>query len=180
MAKQVKDVYAGALFSLAQEEDRIDGFLEESSVLLKALEENPELILVMTHPQVSEEEKKSALENIFKNRISDELFSLLDMLREKGHFEALSEVLLEFTARVKEYRHIGVVHVSVPMELSEAQKKELEKKLIDTTDYVSLEMHYQTDPSLIGGMVIRIGDRVVDSSIRTRLESMAQMLSTGR
>ena len=47
---------------------------------------------------------------------------------------------------------------------------------METTSYQSFEMHYETDPSLIGGMVIRIGDRVVDSSIKTRLENLSRQL----
>ena len=57
-----------------------------------------------------------------------------------------------------------------------AQKEKIQEKLLATTDYVSMQMHYETDPALIGGLVIRIGDRVVDSSIRTRLEDMKRNL----
>ena len=104
----------------------------------------------------------------------------MDMLREKGHFADLKDVLVQFTDRVKEYRHIGVVYVSTPMELPVSQKQAVEKKILDTTDFVSLEMHFRIEPELIGGMVIRIGDRVVDSSVRSRLDSLVHTLSAGR
>ena len=58
----------------------------------------------------------------------------------------------------------------------EIQKEAVKKKLLDTTDYVSMEMNYGIDESLIGGMVIRIGDRVVDSSIKTKLEGLKREL----
>lgn len=63
------------------------------------------------------------------------------------------------------------------MELSEAQKEAVEKRLLETTKYVKFEMHYAVDSALIGGMVIRIGDRVVDSSVRTKLNDLARELS---
>ena len=63
------------------------------------------------------------------------------------------------------------------VELSEDQKNRLQEKLLAVTDYVMLETDYQVEPALIGGMVIRIGDRVVDSSIRTRLYEMKKELS---
>ena len=63
------------------------------------------------------------------------------------------------------------------MELSENQKKAVLQRLLDTTDYVSFEMHYQVEPALIGGMVIRIRDRVVDSSIRTKLQKLSSELT---
>ena len=62
------------------------------------------------------------------------------------------------------------------MELSGAQKAAVEKRLLETTKYVKFEMHYDVDAELIGGMVIRVGDRVVDSSIRTKLEDMKKQL----
>jgi F-type H+-transporting ATPase subunit delta len=180
MAKQVEDVYGNALFELAVEEKREDEFLEEAKVILTAFEENPELIAMMTHPQIGEEEKLSVLETIFKGRISDEIYGLIVMIAEKGHFADAPRVFSHFIDRIKEYRNIGVAYVQTAMELDASHKKAVEEKLLETTDYVSLEIHYSVDSSLIGGMTIRIGDRVVDSSIRTKLERLSQQLTSGR
>lgn len=70
-----------------------------------------------------------------------------------------------------------MAHVTSAVELKEEQKAQLVKKLLDTTGYVDVEMDYQVDPALIGGMVIRIKDRVVDSSIRTQLHELRRDLS---
>lgn len=180
MAKQVKDVYGNALFEVAEEENRIDDYLAEAECIMTALEENPELVRMMTHPEISEEEKDGVLKTIFKGRVSDEIYGLLEMLLEKGHFANVEDVFAEFIDRVKAYRKIGVVFVSTPMELPERQKKEVEERLLSTTDFVSLEMHFGIEPGLIGGMVIRIGDRVVDSSVRTKLEKLSHELAAGR
>ena len=56
------------------------------------------------------------------------------------------------------------------------QKEQIVSKLLATTGYQQMEMHYQEDKDLIGGMVIRIGDRIVDSSIRTKLEELQKQL----
>lgn len=66
--------------------------------------------------------------------------------------------------------------MTTPMELSEIRKADIQGRLLETTPYLTMEMHYTVDPSLIGGMVIRIKDRVVDSSIRTRLAEMKKEL----
>ena len=60
--------------------------------------------------------------------------------------------------------------------LTDVQKSAVEKRLLDTTRYESFEMNYSVDESLIGGMVIRIGDRVVDSSIKTKLYELSKNL----
>ena len=60
--------------------------------------------------------------------------------------------------------------------LTEAQKQAVKNKLLTTTSYQTFDVYYHVDPTLIGGMVIRVGDRVVDSSIRTKLEDMKKQL----
>ena len=70
-----------------------------------------------------------------------------------------------------------LLRTNLDFALSDEQKTALEKRLLDTTGYVQFEMHYDVDASLLGGMVIRIGDRVVDSSIKTRLYGLKKELS---
>ena len=77
---------------------------------------------------------------------------------------------------VKESKKIGIAYVATPTDLTDAQKDRIRQKLLDSTDYVEMEMNYETDPSLIGGMRIRIGDRIVDSSISTKLNELAKSL----
>lgn len=69
-----------------------------------------------------------------------------------------------------------MVSVATPMALSDRQREQLENRLLEVSGYESLEMQYQLDESLLGGMVIRIGDRVLDNSIRSKLEAMSRQL----
>ena len=82
-----------------------------------------------------------------------------------------------FRSAVKDYLRIGIVNVTTPMELSDKQKADVEKRILDTTSFKKLEMNYSIDKSLIGGMVIRIGDRVVDTSIKTKLAELTKELN---
>lgn len=177
MAKLVEDVYGNALFELAVETGRVDEFYEEANSLIEILSSNPELTAMCTHPQIVKEEKLNTLDNCFKGRIADETLGLMRMVVEKNHFANMEDIFRYFADRVKAYKNIGVAYVSTPAELSAAQKKAVEDRLLSTTDYVSFEKHYDVEPELIGGMVIRIGDRVVDSSIRTKLERLSGELS---
>ena len=81
-----------------------------------------------------------------------------------------------FIDLVKEEKKIGRAFVATAVELSADQKAKVEQKLLDTTKYETFEMNYSVDTSLIGGMVIRIGDRVVDSSIKTKLFELTREL----
>jgi F-type H+-transporting ATPase subunit delta len=177
MAKLVSKTYGDALFELAVESGQLDSFLEEAKGVRDILATNTELNRLMNHPKIVKEDKIATLEGIFKGRIRDELVGLLRMLVEKDHYNETTAVLDYFIEQAKEYKHIGTAYVTTVMPLGEIQKSDLTKKLLETTDYVEFEMHYEVDPSLIGGMVIRIKDRVVDSSIKSKLASLSLELS---
>lgn len=177
MAKRVESVYGDALFELAQEQNRLDDYLEESQIVLAALEENPDLSRMMAHPNITMEDKLQTVEDVFKGRITDELVGLMRMIVEKGHFAKMPEVLRYFIGLAYEEKGIGIVTVTTPIELTDVQKTHVEERLLATTSYASLRMNYEIDASLIGGMVIRIKDRVVDSSVRSKLNELAAQLS---
>ena len=99
------------------------------------------------------------------------------MIVEKDHYNEIESVFTYFMEQVKEYKNIGTAYVTSAMELSDAQKAAVEKRLLETTKYVKFEMNYDVDAALIGGMVIRIKDRVVDSSIQTKLYDLTRELS---
>lgn len=177
MAKLASKTYGDALFELAVEENRVDSLYEELNDLEKILEDNADFSKLMNHPKITREEKEELIRDTFKGRVSDELSGFLELIVKNGRYGELGGVIDHFRAAVKEYKKIGVAHVATPMPLSDRQKEEIEKKLLETTDYQTMEMDYDIDPSLIGGMTIRIKDRVIDSSIRTRLDELRKDLS---
>lgn len=176
MAKLISKTYGDALFNLAVEESKVDSLLEEIEQLQKILRENQDFDKLMEHPKINKEEKLSVAETVFKGRISDELLGFLTIIISKDRYQDMDEILSYFIGEVKKYKGIGIATVTTAVPLKDEQCKKIEQKLLDTTQYKSMEMHYQTDASLIGGMVIRIGDRVVDSSISTKLNELQREL----
>lgn len=176
MAKLVSKIYGDALFERVVEDGMVDAMYEEVSCVRQAVLENEELLKLLNHPKIDNDEKVSIIEKIFRGRISDDLCGFLVIMVQKGRYNDLIPAFDYFIARVKEYQKIGVVYVSSAVELTKDQKERLEKRLKETTRYESFEMHYKVVESLIGGMKIRIGDRVVDSSIQTKLEHMSRSL----
>ncbi len=176
MAKLVSKVYGDALLQAARDRDCLDGLYEEVQALDAVLRENGELLRLLNHPQVVKEEKLQIIENVFHGRVSDEMMGFLNAVVEKDRQNDIFDIFQYFIGQVKEQKRIGTACVTTAVELSEAQKKQVKAKLLETTSYVEFEMNYAVDPSLIGGMVIRIGDRVVDSSIRTRLQNLKRQL----
>lgn len=176
MAKLAAKTYGDSLFELALEEEKVELFLEEAGFVLQVLTENEDLVKLMTHPKISKEEKEKVVENIFKSNISDEMTGFLVIVIKKGRFKEMKAIISYFIARVKEYKKIGVAFVTTAVELRQEQKEALVKRLLETTEYETMEMNYSVDPSLLGGMTVRIGDRVVDSSIKHKLNDLTRDL----
>ena len=176
MAKLVSNTYGEALFELAVEEGKEDVFLDEIVVIRQAIRENPDFSRLMEHPQILKEQKLEVLENVFNGRISDELMGFLSLIVTKDRYDDIDSILEYYVNGIKALKGVGVASVKSAAELSDNLKKEIEKKLLETTSYKSMEIDYSVDPELIGGIVIRIGDRVVDNSVQTKLNKLQHEL----
>lgn len=178
MAKLVSKTYGEALYEVAMESgaDRAVSLMEEIRCVEKILTENPQFDELMKHPGVPKQDKLQVVESVFKGRVSDELAGLLEVVVSKERYGELHEVFAYFTERVKELRKIGTAYVTTAVELTDTQKEAVEKRLLETSGYEKMELNYEVDASIIGGMVIRINDRVVDSSVRTKLNGLTKQL----
>ena len=176
MAKLVSATYGEALFELAVEEGKEEEFLNEIIQLRTLLSENPDFGKLMNHPKILKENKLEVLREVFEGRISKELLGFLHLIVSKDRYDEIDHILDYFIEEVKKLKGIGIAYVTTAIDLSEAKKKEVEDKLIATTSFKEMEMHYQVDEDLIGGMVIRIGDRVVDSSVKNKLFELQRKL----
>ena len=177
MAKLVSKTYGDALFELALEEEKIDVFQDEILFANDVFNENKELQTLMNHPKVNKEEKKEVIKNIFTGKVSDDTVGFLLIIVEKGRFGEIDAIFDYFLEKVREYKNIGRAFIQTAVELNDSQKENVKNRLLETTRYEKMEIEYFVEPALIGGMIIRIGDRVVDSSIQTKLYEMKKDLS---
>ncbi|MGN0317201.1 MAG: ATP synthase F1 subunit delta [Lachnospira sp.] len=176
MAKLVETTYGDALFELAVQDNKVDALYEEAENVINIFKENAELGKLLDHPKVEKEEKKQVVTNIFEKFVSADMTGLLTVMVAKDRHKEIVSTLEYFLDRVLEYKKIGVAYVSTAKELTDSQKKATYERLLETTQYEDFKMNYSVDESLIGGMVVRIGDRVVDSSIKTKIEDMTRDL----
>lgn len=180
MAKLVSKVYGDALFEAALEDNELDTVWDEVKEITAILQENEAFIDIMNHPEMTREKELAMIDEVFGGKVSDTMMGFLQVLVKKGRFSEIVSVLEYFDKRAKEYKKIGVVYVTTPTELSDAWKQKIEARLSETSHYETLEMNYQVDESLLGGIRIRIDDRVVDNTIQTKLEEMTRRLSKVR
>lgn len=177
MAKLVSKVYGDAYVSVVSEKNNLIDALEEIKSVKNILLENVEIIKLLDSPKMDDEEKIDFIKGIFENHISvDSMGFLLTIIEKKRQAELLP--ILDYVIDcVKELLLIGKATVTTALPLDDSKKERIVDELLKSSHYKSLEAEYVVDESIIGGIVIRIGDRVVDSSVKTRIDKMRKMLS---
>jgi F-type H+-transporting ATPase subunit delta len=165
--------YAGALFEAARERDELEEVYSDLDEFIAALRESEELRLFYYGGQIPELQKRRALDGLTEGmRISTTNF--LKVLVDNGREEILEEVLGRYEQLVEE--HLGRVEVGVTtaVELSEEQLGRIKERLGGVLEGREVILENDVDPELIGGAVFRFGGRMMDGSIRGRLESLRE------
>ena len=165
--------YAEALFEAARECDELEGTLDDLKEFVAALEESEELRLFFYGGQIPERQKRRAIDGLTEG-MKTSTTNFLKVLVDNGREEILEEVLVRYEELVKE--HLGRIEVEVTtaVELSEEQLDRLRERLGGVLEGREIILETNVDPDLIGGAVFRYGGRMMDGSIRGRLESLRE------
>lgn len=177
MAKLVSTTYGDALFELALEEGKLKEIRAEVEALRQIFIENEELGEILDHPGMGRDAKITFVESVFKGRCSEYLMAFLVLAVKKGKQKEIVDIFDYLIRKAKEEEGIGIASVTSAKELAETEKRLIRNKLLELTKYKSFEISYMVDESLLGGLIIRIGDRVIDSSMKTKLQNMKRNLT---
>jgi F-type H+-transporting ATPase subunit delta len=165
--------YAGALFEAARERDELEEVFSDLDEFIAALRESEELRLFYYGGQIPELQKRRALDGLTEG-MRTSTTNFLKVLVDNGREEILEEVLGRYEQLVEE--HLGRVEVGVTtaVELSEEQLGRIRERLGGVLEGREVILENDVDPELIGGAVFRFGGRMMDGSIRGRLESLRE------
>jgi F-type H+-transporting ATPase subunit delta len=168
--------YAVAVFGLARDGNQLDAWQRELEQLVQLLAV-PDAARVLTSPAVSEAERLAAIGQLMP-RASDQFRSLLQILISRGRLDLASQILDEFRRLLDEYRGVAVVEVTTAVPLDPAATRLLTQRLATFTGK-QVRLESRVDPSIIGGVVARIGDELIDDSVRGRLDRLRRQLKSG-
>jgi F-type H+-transporting ATPase subunit delta len=167
-------IYANALFEAAKEKGRLEPVREELNDFVRALDDVPELRLLLVNPQLDTRAREEALAAVLAD--ADELVrNFLLLVTEKGRADELDEMVREFEALVAAEEGILDVELTTALELSDAEREKILGQ-IEQASGRKLRATRRVDPSLIGGFVLRAGSHRVDASVRGRLERLRRDL----
>jgi F-type H+-transporting ATPase subunit delta len=176
MAKLVAGTYSEALFDVAVETDKIDLFMEDLNGVVDSFNEHPEFFELLKTPQISIEEKKDVIENVFSGKINEEVLNFLKIVMDKKRGNEIAAITKAYEARVYEHKGIEKATVVSAVPISDENMKAITEKLERLTGK-SIEMTSKIDKTILGGVTVRIGDRVIDGSLKSRLEDVKEDLA---
>lgn len=175
MTSQVANRYAQALFDLAEESDLADKIYSEISEVQNILESNKNLYDVLRSPFISKEEKRNIVESIFNEVLEAYSKNFIKVLVDNDRTTEFKNVVEEYRRLINAKNNIveGIVLTAVPID--DEKIGELEKKL--SVKYKkSVKLKNKIDESIIGGVIVKIGNEEIDSSVKTRLNTLRESL----
>jgi F-type H+-transporting ATPase subunit delta len=168
--------YAQALFSVAEAEDALDEVEDELFRFARTLERETELRAALTDLHLPAERKRALLEEILGSRANPHTVNLLAFVVEQGRARELEAIADELAVLAAERRQSEVAEVRTAVPLDATRRNKLARALEKATGK-RIEMKVVVDPSVVGGVVARVGDQVIDGSVRRRLELARERLS---
>ena len=170
--------YAEALYQLASEKQALDNVESELALIEKALADYSDLATLLYHPQMPVAAKKETINKVFGPQVSEYVRNFLLLLVDKRREAALPAIIKEFTVLANQARNIAEAEVTTAAPLSEGEKAALAAKLSGVTGK-NIVLRTRVDERLMGGVVVQLGDKLIDGSVVRQLASLkAALLKT--
>jgi F-type H+-transporting ATPase subunit delta len=169
------DAYAEALFEIAKAEGSLETVEDELFKVARTLEANAELRAVLSDPVIPPERRQQVVESLLGGKASPVTTALVSFVVGVGRAKNLPEIIDRLVARAAQERHEAVAEVRTAFPIDEARRAQLAEALGQATGkHVTVKV--TIDPSVLGGVIARVGDTVIDGTIRHRLEQLRESL----
>ena len=176
---QLATKYARAIFELAQEENKLDDYDNDLSLIQDDIFTIPDAVTFFKNPLVPHQAKKDLLTKAFKGEISDNVMNFLLLLTDKNRIGIFNEIYEIFTNLKNDAQGILVADVTTAFPLTKAQESKIGMKLAAVT-HKRIQIRRHEDKNILGGVIVRIGDKRIDGSAAGRLQALKSSLSTDR
>ncbi len=177
IAGEVAEPYATALMSLAQSKNLTDELGDNVRSLLNALESSEDLQQFLANPVIKAEDKKAVISQIVGDQINPYMQNFLMLLVDRGRILFLDRIGQQYLALLRKLNQVVLAEITSVVELNDGQKDALCQRVKAITNGQDVEIQTQIDPSLIGGVIIKIGSQVIDASLRGQLRRIGVSLS---
>ena len=168
--------YAKSLVDLANEKDLLDTVKGDMELFLNALKTSTELAALFKSPIITQAKKKSVVQSIFGSRVHPTTMSIFNITIDKGRENILDSVALEFIKQYNKIKGIEVATITTAAPLSKEAEAGF-KSVVERLTSSKVVLQTKVDPKLIGGFVVKVGDRQIDESVSTKLNKLKMEFS---
>ena len=173
--EELAQVYSQALFEVAKEHDVLDDVREQLGQFADELDKNRDLQVFLFSPYFSSQEKKDGIGKIVDG--ADERFlNFLELLAERHRMPALFRIKREFDALWADEHRLLPVTVTSAVELDQGIVEDIGREIEQQTGR-QVELSSNVDPDVLGGLVVRVGNLVLDATVRNRLEQLRKQVA---
>ncbi|MGB3765269.1 MAG: ATP synthase F1 subunit delta [Phormidesmis sp.] len=173
---QVAAPYAQALLSIAKSKDSVETLSQTAGELLSLMKESDELSQFLSNPIADKEAKRGVIKKVLGDDANVQMKNFMMLLVDKGRIALVKPILEQFQSLVRELNQTVLAEVISAVELSDEQRETVRQKVQGMTQAKSVELESRVDPDLIGGVIIQIGSKVLDASIRGQLRRIGLQL----
>jgi F-type H+-transporting ATPase subunit delta len=173
--EEIAQVYARSLFEVAKEQGKIDEIREQLGQIADALQEDHNLQIFFFSPYFSTTEKQEGLGKAIEGA-EEILVNFLELLIENHRMPVLFRVRRAYDARWEEENQLLPVSITSAVELDKKTVKEIGDRIAEQTGR-KVELSASVEPDILGGIVVRVGNQVLDASVRNRLEQLRRTVA---
>jgi F-type H+-transporting ATPase subunit delta len=166
--------YAIALYEVAEEKGKVDSYISELDQVSELMNNNKDLLEIINHPDLSTSRKKEIFENIFKGNIENDILSFLIILVDKNRFDELNAIVDAIKKIHLERNEILSAIITTVIPLNEEEKNALIAKLRNKYNK-KIVLTEEIDQSILGGVLVRVGNDVIDGTIRGKLDKIKRL-----
>lgn len=171
--------YAKSLLDLSIEQNKLEEIKKDMDLLIEVITSSRDLRVLLSSPIVSADKKESILTTLFQGKVSELTFKFISIILSKGRESQLEGIAHGFINLYRINKGIEEAIVTSAVQLSDAQRNEIREKLKGLTGN-SIEITETIDPSIIGGVKIRVGDRQYNGSVAYQLDQLKRQFESNQ
>jgi F-type H+-transporting ATPase subunit delta len=172
--EEIAEVYARSLFEVATEQDKLDLVREQLGEFAEALDESHELQMFFFSPYFSTDEKQDGLRRTV-TEVDESFLNFLSLLLENHRMPVIFRVRREYDRLWRETNQLLAVQITSAVELDPSVAERVGDEIGRQTGR-TVELTSAVDPEILGGIVVRVGNSIIDASIRTRLDNLRKQV----
>ena len=165
----IHEIYSDVMFELAEESGKVDAVFDDLEAVSKVFEAEPEFLTLLTVGQLKDDEKTRIIRRVFSGRVSDLTLDFLCVLARRNRLGFMFGIQDRYQTLMDQYHNVQRLEVTLAKQPDDAQLAKLKADLADAVK-AEVKLAVQVNPEILGGIIIKKGDMVIDNSVRSILD----------